>query len=232
MRCKNCGWENPGGNTKCEKCNAPLKGSMVENNGPRESHSPVAEELKKTIPESKVHLSGSDNEEKESLSTCPKCDYPVSNGMNVCPHCGTALRKREAQIQKSTCPKCGTEVTKSIRFCPACGMQLKMGTVNAWERPQQGYFCTLKPVAWKDEEVLYNPISYSGEIISLNRANTDPNNNTITSKEQAQLIHEGDSWYIENRSEQQTTFIRVGKRTKLESGDVIILGNRLFEFKG
>lgn len=26
MRCNNCGWENPDGSQKCEKCNAPLQG--------------------------------------------------------------------------------------------------------------------------------------------------------------------------------------------------------------
>lgn len=29
MRCNNCGWENPDGNQKCEKCNAPLQGGGV-----------------------------------------------------------------------------------------------------------------------------------------------------------------------------------------------------------
>ena len=29
MRCKNCGWENPDGSQKCEKCNNPLQGGVV-----------------------------------------------------------------------------------------------------------------------------------------------------------------------------------------------------------
>lgn len=77
----------------------------------------------------------------------------------------------------------------------------------------------------------YQPISYSGETISLNRANTDPNNNTITSKVQAVLTHDEEGWYIEDRSELRSTFIRADRKRKLESGDVIELGNRLFEFK-
>lgn len=28
MRCNNCGWENPDGSQKCEKCNAPLQGGV------------------------------------------------------------------------------------------------------------------------------------------------------------------------------------------------------------
>ena len=30
MRCRNCGWENDLGAFKCDKCNAPLNGSMVD----------------------------------------------------------------------------------------------------------------------------------------------------------------------------------------------------------
>ena len=32
MRCNNCGWENPDGNQKCEKCNAPLQGGASKQN--------------------------------------------------------------------------------------------------------------------------------------------------------------------------------------------------------
>ena len=29
MRCTNCGWENPEGAQRCEKCNSPLVGAPV-----------------------------------------------------------------------------------------------------------------------------------------------------------------------------------------------------------
>jgi hypothetical protein len=94
-------------------------------------------------------------------------------------------------------------------------------------------FCTLRPVPYQGEEVSYEPITYSGDEIALSRANTDANNSSITSKEQAVLIHEADGWYIENRSELQSTYIRLSShKVKIESGDHIILGNREFEFKG
>ena len=66
----------------------------------------------------------------------------------------------------------------------------------------------------------------------LNRANTDPNNQSITSKEQAVLTFEDGAWYLEDRSDQKTTYVHAGRKTRLESGDIIILGNRRFEFKG
>lgn len=99
--------------------------------------------------------------------------------------------------------------------------------------PQSNFhFCSLRPVAWPGEEVNYNPTTYSGEEIVLNRANTDPNNNSITSHEQAVLTFEDGDWYIENRSELRSTFIRVNGKVKLNSGDIIVLGNREFIFKG
>jgi len=30
MRCNNCGWDNPDGSTRCEKCNAPLQGGTSQ----------------------------------------------------------------------------------------------------------------------------------------------------------------------------------------------------------
>ena len=92
------------------------------------------------------------------------------------------------------------------------------------------YFCQLQPIAWEGERVQYQPISYSGEQIVLNRANTDPNNHTITSKRQAILTHDDNGWFLENQSEHNSTFIQVNKRMKLQDGDIIMMGNRLFVF--
>jgi len=105
------------------------------------------------------------------------------------------------------------------------------GTINPWSRPQgNDGFCQLKRIPWQNENVNYDPISYSGNEIILNRANTDPNNNSITSKEQAVIVRDGDDWYLEDRSAQQTTLIRAGRPIKLEDGDIIVMGNRMFEF--
>ena len=64
----------------------------------------------------------------------------------------------------------------------------------------------------------------------LNRSNTDEENMTITSKEQAVLIYENKKWYIQDKSEQKTTFVYTSDKIELKPGDVIVLGNRRFEF--
>ncbi len=109
-----------------------------------------------------------------------------------------------------------------------------MGTVLGSPGMMNGggnVFCTLRCISWPGEEVTYSPVTYSGETIVLTRSNTDANNNTITSREQAALVYDDGEWYIENRSTLQTTYIRVRGRVKLTKGDIIVLGNREFEFK-
>ena len=41
------------------------------------------------------------------------------------------------------------------------------------------------------------------------------------------LTNDGKDWYIEDLSDQHSTMIRVSKKTKLQTGDIIALGNRL-----
>lgn len=62
MRCNNCGWENPDGNQKCEKCNAPLQcgagnqtvnvNSTILESEPFEPKKPLDETIEETIKDS------------------------------------------------------------------------------------------------------------------------------------------------------------------------------------
>lgn len=180
------------------------------------------------------------------LNCCPNCGYPVRNNMVVCPDCGAALREeKDGDGESNKCPQCGTVNQVGSIFCRQCGSPLKFneakhfinnsernhrGTVNPWMQPSSGTFCTLKPIAWEGENIEYQPLSFSGVSIVLNRANTDPNNQSITSTEQAELSFEEGEWYIVDKSQQHTTYVLATRKTKLHKGDVIVLGNRLFEF--
>ena len=250
MRCKNCGWENPQGNLKCGRCNTPLSGEKV--NGPSPSSARHQSEpfvLKGTIPEGQVFCSQMDLEIDlcKDNQVCPKCGYPISRSMNACPNCGEQINRPHARshekpvnglgrgfsmTRNQKCSSCGASLSGTVKFCPTCGAPVRPGTINPWMQPQNGTFCTLRPLAWQGENIEYTPLSFSGEKIILNRDNTDPYNQSITSNVQAVIAFDDGAWYLEDKSEQQTTYIHVGKKTKLESGDIIILGNRRFEFKG
>lgn len=255
MRCNNCGWQNPDGVVCCERCGSALSSqnnldadkSIQQNDYNQEASSPLCSTLREA-----VAFGGNLSPESNSGSTenqndvCRNCGYSLSPVMNICPQCGTSRNREQCErmqqkvssmYQKSQagnkqCPKCGADVLRSAKFCPSCGQPLTMrGTVNAWDNPQGNDFCSLKPMPWSRENTEYAPISYSGQRIVLNRANTDPNNQSITSREQAVLTNDGKDWYIEDLSDQHSTMIRVSRKTKLQSGDVIALGNRLFEFR-
>lgn len=171
----------------------------------------------------------------------PVPEHPLSGTVKEAPEAYQPYEPQAPQAaapapaEVSSCPRCGYPTRPDMNVCPSCGVPLKQkmgGTVNSWINPAQGVFCTLKPIAWANEGIDYQPVSYSGDKIVLKRANTDANNNSISSRAQAQLTHDGQDWYLENKSEQGTTFIKVNRKTKLEPGDIIVLGNRLFEFNG
>jgi hypothetical protein len=64
----------------------------------------------------------------------------------------------------------------------------------------------------------------------FNRANLDANNNTITSKVQAEITFSDGKWEILDRSEKQSTYIQVSEPHELKQGDILLIGNKRFIF--
>ncbi len=221
MRCKNCGWENESGSTKCEKCNAPLSDPATAQYENRSFGSSENVNLKGTVSEDSFFgnrpASGGGNFHESGK--CRKCGYPLAHGMTVCPMCGTPTGNNTNHDFNR-----GYDSGPSNQASPS-----RQGTVNPWAAPNSGASCSLKPLAW-DNEGEHEAMRLSGDRIILNRANTDPANNTITSGEQAELTFENGAWYICDKSYQKTTYVHAGHKMKLEKGDIIILGNRRFEF--
>lgn len=253
-RCKNCGWGNDDSHSNCEKCNAPLDGGFSSASSAAQSHS-VSENLRATVSEGQIFKSQrgimDQINEPATPSECPSCGYILRPGMNVCPQCGHNISSK-GTVKEQRC-KCGTDLIPGMRFCPNCGLpvnemnenpkgaggqavpsgnwnQGRPGTINPWMQGAVQSSFTLQPIPWNNENVSFEKLSFTGKNVILTRSNTDPNNQTITSKEQAELCSENDGWYIVDKSEQHTTFVGTVRKLKLEKGDIIILGNRLFEF--
>lgn len=66
--------------------------------------------------------------------------------------------------------------------------------------------------------------------MELNRENTDPKNDTITSQLQAVITHENGKWNIVDKSELKTTFVQAVDKIELQKGGLILLGNQLYQF--
>lgn len=182
---------------------------------------------------------------------CPACGTSIANMNNnqqsQYDRINAQATENENVMGNKHCTNCGELIEPNVRFCSSCGAQVRDaqiqpqqklhkpygGTIASFNGPGNmgmGNFCTLKPIAWERERVEYQPVSYTGERIILNRANTDPNNQTITSHEQASLTCNNGIWYLEDLSANHSTMIKVRRPVKLEPGDIIMLGNRLFEF--
>ncbi|MBR0531065.1 MAG: zinc ribbon domain-containing protein [Bacteroidales bacterium] len=211
MRCTNCGWENPEGAQRCEKCNSPLAGQPVYS--PTPAQEPV--DVKSTVREGQAPIAP-----KEDPNTCPECGFPIREGSVRCPNCGKEFFKQAADGAPFIAPP------------PMAGAASKYdSTVNPWSNPNSGKTFKLQPVAWDNEQGEIPAMNYAGEKVELRRENTDPANNTITSKTQAEITLENGKWFIEDKSAQHSTFVHAGRKMEIADGDVIVLGNRRFVFK-
>ena len=75
-------------------------------------------------------------------------------------------------------------------------------------------------------------MNYKGREVILNRENTEKENNTITSQKQATIkLGDDGKWVIVDNSEMQSTFVQAAHPLRLEHGDYILLGDRIFRFE-
>ncbi len=188
----------------------------------------------------------------QAPKNCPHCGYPVVGNFASCPNCGASFGSAPTTIQNAPekkvesfdleigevkCDKCGATVSTDFSFCPKCGERIHLPTVRAIrhkpapapEPPKPQCHLTIIPEEGEITEPFKN--DYEGDSIILNRENTEQDNRTITSKEQAELICENGQWYLLNHSELGSTYLEANRKLSLEPGDVIVLGDRRFRFE-
>ena len=161
-------------------------------------------------------ISGAD--EGNPMIECDHCKKQISTSFKYCPYCATEVVQRTIVFKKKRKKNDDSQTSSQ----PLLKTQP--------EPEQQNYCCHLSIVPDDDEDIEAITNNYEGKSIILNRANTDPQNLTITSKQQAELIFEDGKWYIVNHSQFGTTFVAVNRRLQLLPGDVIMLGDRRFLF--
>lgn len=245
MRCKNCGWDNPNGVTTCEKCNSPLDFGYEERN----SYSPTPNygprDLRKTVMETDVFGSNSMEGQNNEVSTltCPECGYPLRQNVTICPQCNRPIVRnfenpghyRQTVIEQPAAPTIQAPSSQPA-YAPQQSVakhapQSIKGTVNPYlESVQEEPSFTLVPIARANEKKVPEANQFEGAAVTLTRENTEKDNPTITSSEQAEITFEHEKWYIQDKSTQKTTFVCAKNKIELEDGDIILLGTRLFEF--
>lgn len=116
---------------------------------------------------------------------------------------------------------------------PAAPKAAHRATVNIYTAPvvEDTPKFSISPVARLNETNVPKALDFEGTEAILNRANTDPENLSITSRQQAAISRRGNKWVITDMSDQKTTFVRPSREgVELHDGDVILLGNRMFIF--
>lgn len=241
MRCKNCGWPNEPGETTCKKCHAPLDSSSVESATIVQNPSmpDMTSELRKTVLEPQIMNQHIADSPVAGGNNCPQCGFPLRPNSEKCPKCGTPVGKGNVvnNVRQYTVVEPGLShpnVPNDSPYSKGVGfrhMNNEQKTVNPYlEGFEPIPACSLKPVKRSSERKGFDAVEYEGEEVLLNRGNTDPENVTIASEEQAVITKENGKWYIVDKSETKTTFVQASNKTELEDGSVILLGNRLFEF--
>lgn len=209
MRCGNCGWPNKPNETTCVKCHAPLE---VEEYSSRPINATVREQ----------EVFGCDNKEE---NVCPKCGYPIRGNSHNCPNCNYEFAYNCSENHVS-------EKRRQTRMENPMQDKDVKGTINPYMQsaaPEPGF--VLSPIKRINEKKDFVDLEYEGREVILTRDNTEADNSSITSHEQALLSYNNGKWSIEDKSEQGTTFVRASRKIELNNGDVILLGNRLFEFR-
>lgn len=215
MRCKNCGWPNRPGESFCVKCGSQL-----------------VEEQQDSL-QATVYEPGSPYEDR----VCPKCGNPLPVNAEKCPNCNYSVVP-QVSVPNNFAPQNQrinvqpTRVETPTRMeNPAAGKTILSGTQNPYMiGPEAEPTIVLTPQKRLNEKKELTGLEYEGKNIVLNRSNTEPENSSITSQNQAVITNIDDHWYIEDKSEQGTTFVRATRNIELKDGDMILLGNRLFEF--
>ena len=227
LECPNCHYPLSSDSlTSCPNCMADFTGLDEEDE--EEDENPIPSQVMKeatsngknaqvteTVNISKA--SSRSSNEGEYMIECDHCKKQISAEFKFCPYCATEVIQRTIAFRKKR-----TKVEKEDASIEKQPEMQQPETLNLQ--------CHLSLVPDDDEDVEAITNHYEGNNVILNRANTDSNNPTITSKQQAELIYENGNWFIENRSEYGTTFIAVNRRFQLNPGDVVMLGDRRFIF--
>lgn len=222
--CKQCGHVNPDNATKCEDCNRPLteEKQYIDmktireggKNRPTDRKIPGDFDPKATLREGSLQPAYGSHKD-----VCPKCGMPLEDG--VCPRCG--------EVGGDSPKPQGTDADEALRSSIHMAAEARKTVRPHRKEAKEGTF-SLTPISEETGEPDGEPIRFEGDVVSLNRENTDPKNKTITSKEQARIVRENGAWSIQDSSDYKTTFVQAKGRIAIEPGTLILLGNQLYEF--
>ncbi len=227
-RCGECGWPNNiDSASHCEKCGAPLEASHNPPPAPSPNTPPPntnAGDGKKTI------IGGGHNMPSWDAHTPSNPQPPAGGGTGSilkCSSCG--FYPLRAELSPSTpCPNCGTTGVSQ----GAAPQSASSGNQNLKKTQMFGdiSFDDAKPKRFKLIENNQQERLFEGETVQLGRENIDPQNYSISGNHATVEMIDG-QWHLSNQSSNGFTFVQVKGKVALNDGDIVVIGNKIFQFK-
>lgn len=244
-RCNNCGWgENPDTNTRCEKCNGLLDGNTAVDNysgGCGNTMGDNAVNLKKTVMEANAGYANVSSHQqtqrktnyrditKVEPGTCPECGYPMRKGGRTCPQCHTVIEGYAEEVipQRVSTPRQQEESVRPVHVQGSSSNEFRKTIAPGRHKRNKINLTALN--AYDENDFVPLALTFSDERNLLKRDNVEADNPTISRNEHAMLSLEDGKWYLENRSSGLATSLVLTKKHELQPGDIVIIGDRVFE---
>lgn len=203
---------------------------------------PRPHEAQKTIVKQSEQIDVAKTTIRQTVRECPHCGYsPVLGSATECPHCKKPMNNNGNETSDVKCEKESAANPKSEnsqeKSSVVSGIKQQKTICRPFYRNNTVDIKTTEPAEFKltllpedGEPAVTVTKQYNGNKVLLNRDNTEPDNMSITSKEQAEVVCKDGRWFLENKSETCTTYLVVKRKIELQPGDIIILGNRRFKF--
>lgn len=219
MKCKVCGFdEKLPLESVCKQCGAALGGSSLTDEHKKTALNIGQEPLQVTKYTVLGKQSGAREEYQDlDMPHCMKCDYPMRNGVAVCPNCGY-----EHDSSSRHAVEAGPE--RSTRVAP------KTKRIEDFSSEHAGPKISLVPMNSKKASILS---TYDEELI-LSRDKVDGADDTISSLNHLRIYRDQatSEWRLENTATNKAVFIQVNGAVSIEPGAVIQVGqNKLFQFR-
>lgn len=248
LRCNTCGYINDEQTEDCAKCGAALsdaKKTVNNSSSQNISHATTggSDHLAHQKRSHKTVKGGTSNQpyldnprnsqnltpqtEEEQGTSCSSCRYPLRAHQLICPNCG--FDNGEQQAPAPAASQEDPHSTKGFEEADDdAPIEPRHKTIlDPWEVTNIGDSKKFTLVTDKGKTTL----NFEGEEVELNRDNLDANNKSISGGKHAMIEYQDGQWYIKDQSSNGFTFIQVRDRMPIQSGDMIIMGNKLFVFK-
>ena len=224
-RCGECGWpNNPDDASTCEKCGAPLEGEATPPLTPQTPPPATGGgDGKKTVIGGGHNIPSWDAQppatppassaEDSEILKCESCGfYPLRAPLsptNPCPNCGTTGANQEPSPQPAS--SSNADLKKTQMF----------GEIS---------FDDGKPKRFKLVENNKEAREFEGDSVSIGREDIDPQNFSISGQHATIEMIDG-QWHISNHSSNGFTFVQAKGQVPLNNGDIIVIGNKIFQFR-